>query len=218
MDLKDLSWPQVEEYLKNKKEILLPIGSVEEHGYHLPLSTDGDIAYAVCSALSQRTGILVAPIVWYGYSRSTRAYRGTVMVGLNALKDYIRGIIDGLIESGFEKVYIVSGHFSRDHIEVLKKVAKEAPIKVDVLDFSKIDFTDILESTPMHACEAETSLMLYLCPQKVDMGKAVDEKIEFEDEMLKRTKSGVFGTPTLASEEKGRLIFERIISKLETLL
>jgi len=216
MELKDLTWKEVEEYLKKRQDILLPVGAVEEHGYHLPLSTDGDIAKAVCAELSRRTDILVAPVVWYGYSRSTRGYSGTVMVGKNELRNYIRSILEGFAESGFRVVYIVSGHFSNDHLRAIEDAAEEVrEIKAKLLDFSNLDFSDILESEPLHACEAETSLMLFLHHDKVQMDKAKDEEIAYEGDMLRKTQSGVFGTPSLATREKGRLLFERIVSELE---
>lgn len=216
MELTKLTWKEVEDYLKRKGEVLLPVGSVEEHGYHLPLSTDGDIAKAVCEELSRRTGILVAPLVWYGYSRSTRGYSGTVMVGKEELRSYLKSILEGFAESGFRRVFIVSGHFSNDHLRALEDAAREAKgIEAMLLDFSKIDFSDILESEPLHACEAETSLMLFLHPNRVKMDMARDEEIAYEGDMLRKTESGVFGRPSLATKEKGRLLFERIVSELE---
>ncbi len=216
MQLVNLTWKEVEEYLTKKQDILLPVGSVEEHGYHLPLSTDGDIAVAVCNELSRRTGILVAPMVWYGYSRSTRRYAGTVMVGREELEIYVRSLLSGFAESGFRRVFIISGHFSNDHLRALEDATRGVKgIEAKFLDFSKIDFSDILESKPLHACEAETSLMLFLHPEKVNMDKAKDEEIAYEGDMLRRTESGVFGKPSLATREKGRLLFERIVSELE---
>jgi len=216
MQLLDLTWKEVESYLKRRRDILLPVGSVEEHGYHLPLSTDGDIAVAVCEELSRRTGILVAPVVWYGYSRSTRGYAGTVMVGREELEIYVRSLLSGFAESGFRRVFIISGHFSNDHLSALEDAAEGAEgVEARLLDFSKIDFSDILESKPLHACEAETSLMLFLHPEKVNMEKAKDEEIAYQGDMLRKTESGVFGKPSLATREKGRLLFERIVSELE---
>ena len=216
MELGELTWKEVEEYLEKRQEILLPIGAVEEHGYHLPLSTDGEIARAVCAELGRSTGILVAPVVWYGYSRSTRGYSGTVMVGKDELRDYIRGVLEGFAESGFRMAYIISGHFSNDHLKAIEDAAGEVKeIKARLLDFSKLDFSDILESEPLHACEAETSLMLFLRPERVRMELARDEEIAYEGDMLRKTQSGVFGTPSLATKEKGRRLFERIVSELE---
>jgi creatinine amidohydrolase len=214
MNLNDLSWVEVAEYLKKRQDILLPFGSVEEHGYHLPLSTDGDIVQAICEGISEKTGILAAPIVWYGVSNTTKAYTGTAMVEPDTLKAYTKDILEAVKNSGFKKVYITSGHYSNTHIDAIKKGTNESDISTKFLDFSKIDFSDILETKPFHACEAETSLMLYLHPERVNMEKAVDEEVEIVDDQLVPTKSGVFGHPTSATAEKGKLLFDAIVEEL----
>ncbi len=214
MNLNDLSWVEVGEYLKKRQDILLPFGSVEEHGYHLPMSTDGDIVKGVCEAISTKSGVLVAPIVWYGVSNITKRYAGTTMVDPDTLRAYTRDILKSLKSSGFEMVYITSGHYSNSHVDAIKAGTKESEIKTIFLDFSKIDFSEILETKPFHACEAETSLMLHLHPDKVDMNRAVDEEVEIVDDELVPTKSGVFGSPNSATAEKGRLLFDRIVESL----
>ncbi len=218
MNLTDLTWKDVEEYLKKRKDVILPFGSVEEHGYHLPLSTDSDIAVSICEELGKRTGVLVAPVVWYGVSNTTRGYPGTVMVSFDTLKSYVKDLLKSLESNGFMTVYIVSGHLSSSQKSAIKEAAREVGLKSYLLDFSKVDISDILDTRAFHACEAETSLMLYLHPEKVVMEQAVDEEIEIEEFLitggLKKTKSGVFGSPTEASEEKGRQIFERIVKEL----
>lgn len=218
MNLKDMTWVEVRKYLRKRKDVLLPFGSVEEHGYHLPLSTDGDIALAIAEKLSEKTGVAVAPIVWYGVSNTTREYAGTTMVGFDSLRRYSRDIIRSLKESGFRIIYLLSGHMSRSHLEAIKEAAKGMGIEAYLLDFSQVKIEDILESEAMHACEAETSLMLYLHSEKVNMRRAVDEKIEFRkfsiSTSLKKTESGVFGSPTRATREKGRKLFEKIVEEL----
>ncbi len=219
MNLNDLAWVEVKEYLRKRRDVLLPFGSVEEHGYHLPLSTDGDIALAIAQKLSEKTGVVVAPIIWYGVSNTTRAYAGTAMVSFDSLRAYSRDIMLSLKENGFKTIYLLSGHLSRSHLEAIKEAAKAVDgLEVYLLDFSQVKTDDILETQPLHACEAETSLMLYLHPEKVDMNKAVDEKIEFKKfsvkGSLKKTKSGVFGSPTKATKEKGKKLFERIVEEL----
>ncbi len=219
MDFSKLTWKEVEEYLKRSKDVILPLGSVEEHGYHLPLTTDGDIALAVANELGKRFDILVAPIVWYGVSSSTKNYPGSIMVEFDSLRDYLRDITSSLIKQGFKRIFIISGHLSSLQICAIKEAVKNFDAEFYLLDYSKIDLSDILETKPCHACEAETSLMLYLYPEKVKMEKAVDEEPTFEKYSLKSnikpSKSGVFGYATKASREKGRRIFERIIDEFE---
>ncbi|MEE8358457.1 MAG: creatininase family protein [Candidatus Hydrothermarchaeales archaeon] len=220
LKLNDLTWKEVKEYLLKRKDIILPIGSVEEHGYHLPLSTDGDIALGIAHKLSEDTGVVVAPPIWYGVSNTTKAYTGTTMVNFDTLKTYTRDILSSIEGNGFKVVYIISGHLSNSQISAIKEAARAVEgIESYLLDFSKIDISDILETPPFHACEAETSLMLYLKPGKVKMEKAVDEEIVTERFAikggLKKTKSGVFGSPTKATYAKGEKIFERITEELK---
>lgn len=214
MNLLDLSWVEAKDYLKKRQDILLPFGSVEEHGYHLPLSTDGDIVQAICDGASRKTGILLAPIVWYGVSNTTKAYAGTTMVEPDTLRAYTKDILDSLKNSGFSIVYITSGHYSNTHVNAIKEGAKKSDINTRFFDFSKIDFSDILETKPFHACEAETSLMMHLHPQKVDIKLAVDEDVEIIDDKLVPTKTGVFGYPTKATSKKGKFLFDKIVKKL----
>jgi len=218
MDLAEMTWRELEEYLERRTDAVLPFGALEEHGPHLPLSTDTDIAVALARRLGEETGVAVAPPVWYGVSDSTRGYPGTVMVGFDALKDYVEGVIRGFCESGFETVYMISGHLSSSQKAAIKEGARRVDgVRCYLLDFSGIDISDIVETRPVHACEAETSLMLHLCPEKVRMEQAVDEEPVFRRYRvsggLQKTESGVFGHPTKATAEKGERIFERIVEE-----
>lgn len=221
MKLEDLMWKDVEEYLNKRKDILLPFGAVEEHGYHMPISTDGDIASAIAKRLSKETGILIAPIVWYGVCNSTRGYAGTTAVAFAQMKGYVREVVSSLAENGFRRLYILSGHLGSSHKSALKEACRGVDIESYFLDMTKVEVGDILETVPLHACEAETSLMLYLHPKKVRIEKAVDEEFEIENYALKdlpRTESGVWGSPTKATEEKGRRIFERIVREFSRVI
>lgn len=221
MKLEDLTWKDVEEYFNRRKDILLPFGAVEEHGYHLPISTDGDIALAIAERLSKETGILIAPIVWYGVCNSTRGYAGTTAVAFDQMKGYVREVVRSLVENGFKRVYLLSGHLGSSHKAALKEACRGLDIESYFLDMAKVGVGDILDTVPLHACEAETSLMLYLHPEKVRIEKAVDEEFEIENHALKdlpRTESGAWGCPTKATKEKGKRIFERIVREFSRVI
>ncbi len=220
VELWRMTWKEVEEYLKNKKEIILPICAVEEHGYHLPLSTDCDITIAIVKELSKRTKIAYLPPIYYGVCVSTSKYTGTISVRFETLMNYLIDILKSIKESGFEKIYIVSGHLGSMHKAAIKEACRRADIECYFLDMTKIDIGDILESEPMHACEAETSLMLYLYENFVRKEKIVDENYEIPKYLVGETltKSGVFGKPSKASKEKGEKIFKRIIEEFEKVL
>ncbi len=219
MNLADMTWKEVEAYLKKRRDIILPFGSVEEHGPHLPLSTDGDIALAVAMELSRRTGVITAPIVWYGVCNTTRDFPGTLTVDFNAFKGYVEGLITDIERSGFKRIYVISGHLGGAHVSAIKEASRKRGIEILFLDLRKIKSDDILETLPFHAGEAETSLMLHLYPDKVQMERALDEEIEFEKfsmtRSVKLTESGVWGTPTKATKEKGKALFERMVESFE---
>jgi creatinine amidohydrolase len=219
MKLADMTWKEVEEYLKKREDIILPFGSVEEHGYHLPLSTDGDIARAVALELSRRKGVLVAPIIWYGVCNTTRVFPGTVSANFDSFKAYISDILSNLKAGGFRKIFVISGHLGGSHVSALKEASRSQGTEILFLDLRNVDSKDVLETMPFHAGEGETSLMLHLHPEKVDMSKAVDENIEFEGfsmaASVKLTRSGVWGSATKATADKGRKLFSRIIETFE---
>lgn len=222
MNLADLTWKEVEGYLKERRDIILPFGSVEEHGFHLPLSTDGDIATVVAEELSRRKGAVVAPLVWYGVCNTTKAYPGTVTVGFDAFKGYVSDLLSSLHDSGFQKAYIISGHLGGSHVAALKEASRSQSMEIFFLDLRKVETDDLLETKPFHAGEAETSLMLFLYPEKVEMSKAVDEEIEFVEfsmtSSVKLTKSGVWGHATKATKTKGEALFLRIIKTFEPII
>lgn len=225
--MEKLTWKQIEEYLRSRKDVIIPIGSTEEHGYHLPLSTDTIIAQEFALELGRRLGILTAPVISYGVCRHTAPYPGTTGVEFDSLREFVGSILKDFHGKGFEVFYLLTGHAGTTHIVALKEVgrgliAKGAEVHLIVpLEFP---IEDLVESKEIpgyavgHADEVETSLMLYLKPELVDMRKAVDELPErepFEVVPLKRpTESGVFGKPTLASKEKGERIFNRVVEEM----
>lgn len=221
-DLLDMTHPEVKEYLGKRNDIILPLGSVEEHGYHLPLSTDGDIAVAIARELGKRLGIAVAPVLWYGVCVSTAPYPGTVSVTFDGLRAYVGDILLDFKRNGFETIYLLSGHLGSSQKAALKEACRDTEVEAYLLDISAVDISDIVETMPMHACEAETSLMLHLYPDKVDMEKAVDEEATFNrfsvNESLEPTESGTFGYPTKATGEKGEKIFKKMVKEFSTFI
>jgi creatinine amidohydrolase len=222
------TWKEVEEYLGRRRDIIIPVGSVEEHGYHLPLFTDSIIAEEISKEVGERTGIMVAPVVGYGVCRHTSPYPGTVSIELETLRDLVRDVLNDLHKKGFETFYLLTGHAGATHAVALREAGKqlvEKGAEVYLIDPYEVKIDDLLESKLEfpgyqvgHADEVETSLMLFLRPDLVRMEKAVDEIPEEEIfgvvPKSKPTSSGVFGTPTLASREKGERIFHRMVREI----
>lgn len=218
-----LTWREVDEYLERRDDVLVPLGSVEEHGYHLPLGTDTFIVRRLAERVGEETGTLVTPPIWYGVCIHTAAYPGTITLTTDALGSIAVSLLHDLARQGFRKLYLITGHAGKTQLAVLKeagrRVMAEKDVKVHLINPYEIDISDILESYALHAGEAETSLMLDLMPELVDTKKAVGgelkrKKFTVDSPFVRYTDSGVFGRPELASKEKGRRIFERWVEEI----
>jgi creatinine amidohydrolase len=109
MRITDMSWMQVEDYLKGDDRCVLPLGSTEQHAY-LSLSVDSILAERVSLEAADPLAIPVFPVVAYGITPYFRAYPGTISLRVETYLRVMRDILDGMAESGFRRIMIVNGH------------------------------------------------------------------------------------------------------------
>jgi creatinine amidohydrolase len=216
MKLNELTWKEVAEYLQSDKRLLVPVGTCEQHGPHLPLNTDTLVAEKIAGYLSEKTGILVAPTLHYGVNLPCdRGFPGTCSTTRELLRDFLRSILKWWKIQGFERFFLFSAHGDPHHIEALETID---PATLCVLELYDFDMKTVLEKQqgPKHACEAETSVMLYLYPEKVRRDKIQDFDMpldEFKPYLLHEKTGpiegspGNLGYPSCASTEKGRKLF-----------
>ena len=110
MYLAEMNYLQVEEYLKKSDMILIPVGSLENHGKHMPLGTDTLIPDRIARLISERSDILIAPTVNYGATDDLVGFPGTVSIGTEGLIALLRAIVDQLFNYGFRRFLILNGH------------------------------------------------------------------------------------------------------------
>lgn len=224
MKLNRLKYIEIREYLKNKDSLLIPVGTCEQHGLHLPLCTDTIVAERMCDEISEKYGILVAPTVNYGVNLplDNNIMTGTTGITYELLRDTLKSIVGFWKKQGFKNFIAVSCHGDIFHIEALDDSDED----VNVVETYEVDQEDLLEKQvcTRHACESETSVMLYLYPELVDMSVAKDFDVPIDDFMpyLEHKKDefiegyvGNVGYPTYATKEKGKLIYERMMKALE---
>ena len=108
--LHENKWEDVKNYLNDKTTIILPVGSVEQHGKHLPLGTDSILAQDIALDLAKETYTLVASPLWYGWAPHHMAYPGTVTLRPETLTQVVEDVLNSLIYHGFKKIIIVNGH------------------------------------------------------------------------------------------------------------
>jgi creatinine amidohydrolase len=171
------------------KVVLIPIGHTEQHGYHLPLSTDTIIIDAIAQGVvdeipDQATRLPTMP---YGVSTHRQAFAGTLNAGGRAFEDFWLGAIRTLVEDGLDRIYLISGHGGNCSFLVnVVKYAGERHRRIfcatSWLYLSGPEGVAALQTRRRstiggmgHAGELETSLMLHLRPDLVHIEKAVDE-------------------------------------------
>ncbi len=179
-----LTWPEINEAAKAGKVVLLPIGSTEQHGHHLPLDTDNFLARSVCEVAARHAPreMLVMPTIPYGYNEHAQDFPGTIHVTYEHFIAYCLDVCKSVAYAGFDRIVIVDGHGSNEHL--CEFIARRATLETDALAASCLwvnlaveEFNSVRESGPggaAHACELETSAYLYLDEGRVQMDRAED--------------------------------------------
>lgn len=206
--------------LPDRPIVLVPLGSTEQHGPHLPFTTDALIAEAVARAAAQRLseatgrGVVVAPTLTYGASGEHQGFPGTISIGHEALRHVLVEMIRS-ISTWANSIVLVNGHGG--NTPTVKEVVHQ-------LRHEQHDVTSIacsLESpTDAHAGHDETSLMLYLNPNLVRMNTAAPGNTQPLDEILQDlmavgvrpvSPSGVLGDPSTADARTGQELFQALV-------
>jgi len=119
----ELTMQEVKEAAKADKVIIIPFGSVEEHGSHLPLCTDSIQPEYVALEAAKRTGSLVAPPLKYGVCTTTRFFPGTISISFHSLYRLTVEILEEFIRNGFKRFLLLSGHAEEEQMTALKLAA-----------------------------------------------------------------------------------------------
>ena len=231
------TWTEMEEKLKVMDTAILPCGSIEQHGPHLPLDVDYFdsvyLANKVAEACSSPKPFVLPPIP-YGVAYHHEDFAGTVSISNHTLSALVYDIGKSLAKNGIKKLIILNGHGDNSPtlLYAAQMINRDTGIFVCVEsgETSDVDLYDLIETpNDIHAGEIETSTTLAIRPQMVKMDKAINETMNFGSSYLDftsdrgvawfvRTKilsdSGVMGNPTLATIEKGNKLWEIMIAHL----
>ena len=235
----EMTLGEFEEAIQEGASVILPVGSMEQHGYHLPVSVDINDSYHMALEAARRVNdlwIIVAPPVWSGFSPPHVDFPGTISLRLNTFIDMFMQICTSIYRQGFRKILILNGHGSTPLAPICEQLAED---KISVLAVTWwvliADELKAIGESPLggmsHACEAETSLQMVLQPDSLRLdlmeSKVIPPLISFAKHdlrdtgpivygfnMKKQSASGVLGDPTLATVEKGQAILDAVANKL----
>ncbi|RJQ43978.1 MAG: creatininase family protein [Anaerolineaceae bacterium] len=225
-----MTWFEFADYVKQKPFALLPIGSEEQHGPHMPMSTDSIMAQYFAEEISKQTGFIVLPRISYSTLFSLRRFPGTLYVEEETFVQQLLDLAKALSSHGIEYVYLILGHHGA--MNSCKAAERKLITLNSELRFFVLAFPGIKEAIQehctskrwikdlFHAEEVETSMLLAVRPDLVRMDKAVCEYPEINpfygsvsDYWNETCKSGVFGDATAATAEKGKKIIEAVVKR-----
>jgi mycofactocin system creatininase family protein len=209
--LGSLTWPDV----PPKPTVLVPVGSTEQHGPHLPLDTDAVVAAAVANALALRVQgrVVVAPAVSYGSSGEHQSFAGTVSIGSEVLRLLIVELVRSL-STWAGRIVLINAHGG--NIPALS----EAVLKLQAEQHNVAWLPCVVPGADLHAGRTETSLMLHLNPVAVRLEHSVAGELRPIDELLPElvaggiaavSSSGVLGDPSGANASEGVRLLDLMV-------
>ncbi len=194
--LQEMTWEDVREYLKTNDMVIIPLGSTEQQGPHLPLGNDFYEAFGIAKKISEKTGVIVAPLAFVGYSEYHMGFPGTVSVKTETLEQYLFECVSSLIHHGFKKIMFFNYHGGNNIVQakLIHRINHTTPATAVAIGIGGTIRKDVPPETyekffDWHAGLGETSILLYLHPELVRMERAENPKLTFrftkEPEKLK---------------------------------
>jgi creatinine amidohydrolase len=241
----DVNYNKIKQQVAKDKVVVLPIAAIEQHGPHLPVSVDTDLVTQVALRAENKLGddILLCPTLCFGSSHHHLSF-GTLSVSVSTYTQLLVDLVESLLKMGFRRIVLLNGHGgnvtpARQALSILSdKYDETLKPNIALATYWDLAGKSFAGAPPMespalsHACEYETSMMLYLFPEKVlhdkiERAKRPDSNgyIPWEDDepyrgvtMVKRTEfissNGCSGEPQLATAEKGKHLLDHAVDAL----
>ncbi len=239
MDVADHTWPELGEYVAEESVAIVPLGSTEQHGPHLPLATDHLIAEALATAAADRTGFLRTPAIDIGVSPHHRQFHGTLWVDPSAFRDYVESLTRNLAYHGIDRVVYVNAHGGNvQHLrEVGRRLHEDGTMyAIEWMWNESIPelVDELFERNGPHAGPKETAMITHIAPELVRESEFENARdgglvdIESSDavvhgartyyDAIDNSPNGAFGDPTDVTPEKAERLFEAAVDQLVALL
>lgn len=243
----DLNWVEIREAAHRSVLAIQPIGSIEQHGTHLPVGTDSMILQGLCRGLLEEWGnttefeALLLPMVSFGKSSEHMDFPGTVSLRADTVIKLVGDVVESLSQHGFQHLVMLNSHGGNTALlrAISHDLSRDFSLDVFNIDLWGTDFFKgifpLLEgdtSIEIHAGEIETSLLMYLRPELVRNPAVVGRPREYSADPMcgfsglasvgwrtrRISDSGVIGDPTLSTAEKGEAIYRHSVGLLARML
>lgn len=229
---------------RQRAVVVLPVGSVEQHGKHLPVGTDSILAHRVSQAAAEAlpsVTVAVLPPPWYGFSTHHMRFPGTITLSADTLMRLVGDIVDSAVAQGFRRILVVNGHGGNGGvIDVVaanlghRFYGKARVASVTYFLLAREEIAQLRESEPGgmgHAGEFETAMMMHVAPKLAKMERASAKYPDpgstyLTTDLLQASPvrtyldfkdlsdEGVFGDPGFATPEKGAAFFDAVAAAL----
>lgn len=247
MRFEELSSPEVAALDRDSTVLLLPLGSIEQHGNHMPLGTDTMLAESLCLEAAEclRPNIFVLPPPWYGYSPHHMHFAGSITLRAETLGALTGDIVDSVVRHGFRRIVIVNGHGG--NADLVGLMAAElghrhyGRARIAGLTYFRLAANEIAalrrsEKGGMgHACEFETAMMQHLRPDlvRIDQAKSCypqtgssylstdlieGSRVSTYLNFSDLSPTGTFGDPSLSDPDHGKQFFSACAEALVAFL
>jgi len=230
-----MTWPDIAEQIKNGRDtVVVPFGSTEQHGRHLPLGTDSVIGDELGRGLAERLNAFLAPTVRLGCSGHHLAFAGTISLAEETFRNVVRDVVGSLCRHGFRKIFLLPTHGG--NFVPLKQALDQMGLVEGVRIIGFTDLEGLLTTafrgsakfgvSPVksgaHSGEWETSVMLHLRRKEVKMERAAEGWLGSVSEVMTRFTSGlekmdpngVLGDPRMGKAEAGKVYVEDAVEYL----
>jgi len=234
MRFEEMRAPQLRTVDREQTLVMLPIAACEQHGPHCPTGTDTILCRSIAEGVESANPdqILLLPTLWLGASTHHLRLGATLTAGMVTYLTLIEELLAPLLDDGYRRIFILNGHGG--NIDPLRAALRNLHLRnPDCLlaghsywSIAAEEIAALMEGddkTVGHACEAETSLMLFLRPDLVDQTVLEDNGIPVDDmiegvficrDMSQRTRNGATGRADLATTVKGRQMFTQIVKRV----
>lgn len=199
--MQELTWQDVDNYLKKNDIVIIPAGSTEEHGPAGPLGVDSYAAIALAEDAAKKANVLLTPPIWFGDSSHHMAFPGTISLRPSTLMEVIKDVARSLAKHGFRKILIINGHKMSNlpsfNLAVKELHEYEYPnIFFAVIDPWKIGrkiSAEIKSTNEHHSGELEISHVWYKYPHLIKKDKLTSNKVNFNTVFGKYSNDDLFG-------------------------